>query len=193
MGNFYTNIVVAGASQSTVADLLSELRRVAVVSPSVNGRMVVYDKESDTQNVVALSSLAARLSERLSCPAWAVLNHDDDILAYELYLGGVLVDEYDSTPDYFDPSQPAEPKGGDAARLAGAFGSDPALSTIEKVLRREAGGYVFAAERHKDLAEALGIPPGLACFGYNYFETGAVPEGFGTEQFAWVPPKPHAA
>ncbi len=101
MGSFYTNIVVAGASPRAVADLLSELRRVAVVSPSVNSRTIVYDQECDTQNVIALSSLAARLSERLNCPACAVLNHDDDIPAYELYVGGGLVDEYDSTPDYF--------------------------------------------------------------------------------------------
>lgn len=148
---------------------------------------------STTENAISRTwSLFRRsqlgLSERPNCPAWAVLNHDDDILAYELYLGGVLV-EYDSTPDYFDPSQPSGPKGGDAARLAGAFGCETALSTIREVLRRSshgAEGYVFAVERHTDLARALGIPPGLVCLGYNYLEAGVVPEGFSTEQFTRV-------
>jgi hypothetical protein len=189
MGNFYTNIVVAGASQSAVARLLSESRRIAIVSPAIGGRVVVYDEECDTQDVVALSSLAATLSKQLNCPAWAALNHDDDIFAYELYLNGALVDEYDSTPNYFDPSQPSEPTGGDAAKLAGAFGCEAAVATIEGVLRRSSygdEGYVLAAERHGDLARALGIPPEFVCLGYNYLEAGAVPEGLSIEQFVRV-------
>lgn len=189
MGNFYTNIVVANASQSAVARLLSELGRIAIVSPAIDGRVVVYDQECDRQDVVALSSLAATLSKQLNCPAWAVLNHDDDILAYELYVDGALVDEYDSTPDYFDPSQPSEPKGGDAAKLAGAFGCAAASATIESALRRSSygdEGYVVAAERHADLARALGIPPEVVCLGYNYLEAGAVPDGVSIEQFVRV-------
>ena len=54
-----------------------------------------------------MAELGTRLSLEFGCPVLAVLNHDDDILWYQLFENGKLADEYDSTPGYFDAT--AEP------------------------------------------------------------------------------------
>jgi hypothetical protein len=120
MGNFYTNYTLRGVTQEAVAGALAG--RACVVTPSVHQTVVVFDEESDDQDQAVIASLAAELSGALHCPVLAVLNHDDDILWYQLYADGELRDEYDSSPGYFDPdAQPSAPAGGDAATLCSAF------------------------------------------------------------------------
>lgn len=110
----------------------------------------------------------------------AVLNHDDDIFWYQLYLSGELADEYDSSPTYFDPAAgPSAPAGGDAQKLCGAFGTS-AVAEVESVLRKSSfdeDGYTFAVERHADLARALGIPSFGVGAGFGYVSEGELPEG----------------
>jgi len=159
MGNFYTNYTLKGAHQKAVASAL--VGRRAIVTPTDdNGYVVVFDEESDEQDAKAISGLASFLSARFSCPVLAVLNHDDDILWYQLYEDGKLSDEYDSTPGYFDGAEPSAPTGGDAQRLCSAFGACEAPS-VEMILRKslfDEGGYAFAFQRHADLVGALGLP-----------------------------------
>ena len=121
MGSFYTNFTLRGPSQQAVAALLAG--RSAIVTPEQNGYVVVYDEESDDQNHEVISELASQLSQAFRCPLLAVLNHDDDILWYQFYIKGELIDEYDSSPGYFDPSadEPDPPAGGDAQKLCNAF------------------------------------------------------------------------
>lgn len=165
MGNFYVNYTLRGPDQQAVAAVLAG--RASIVSPLQNDCVVVFDEESEEQNPEVIAELAARLSRRLKCPLLAVVNHDDDILKYQLFLNGDLMDEYDSTPGYFggeeedDDEAPAvnEPQGGNAMLLCEAFGAK-AVSEAEHILRKPAlseDGYVFAFERHADLVAALGI------------------------------------
>ncbi len=167
MGNFYVNYTLRGPTQQAVAAVLAG--RASIVSPSQNGCVVVFDEESDEQNQEVIAELASRLSGRLKCPLLAVLNHDDDILRYQLFLDGDLMDEYDSTPGYFggsedeeddDESSPvSEPEGGNAKLLCESFGVN-AVREVERILRKPGlseDGYAFAFERHADLAAALGI------------------------------------
>src|SRR6266404_1969254 len=106
MGNFYTNYTLKGPTQQAVAAALAG--RTAIVAPSRKGCVVAFDEESDEQDVQAMAKCAEGLSRQLRCPLLAVLNHDDDILWYQLYAGGGLLDEYDSTPGYFDSSAEAD-------------------------------------------------------------------------------------
>src|SRR5690242_12194507 len=118
MGNFYTNFTLRGPSQQAVAKLLTG--RSAFVTSEQNGVVMVFDEECDTQDQAVITELGERLSRKFGCAVWSVLNHDDDILWYQLYLAGELVDEYDSTPDYFEDSEePSDsgPKGGNANML----------------------------------------------------------------------------
>jgi hypothetical protein len=169
MGNFYTNYTLKGPSQPEVANLLAG--RSAIVTPAGDGHVVVFDEESDEQNPEVIAELASRLSGELQCPLLAVLNHDDDILWYQLYLNGDLKDEYDSTPGYFENADADEasemdlpdvnePEGGDARKLCAAFGLD-SIEQAERILRKTAldeDGYAFAFERHADWRRLLACP-----------------------------------
>jgi len=179
MGSFYTNIVLNGADRQSTVELLRRLEREAFVAALKDDLTAVYDAEAEGQNPQVLAELAGRLSRELDCVAWAVLNHDDDILWYRLYASGEMVDEYDSAPGYLDPGGPSAPAGGDAGKLAQAFGRAEAGPTIEAILRRPlfAGGTVFTAfERHRRLAVALGLRFDLLSLGFNYIEAGDADE-----------------
>jgi len=182
MGNFYVNYTLAGVTQDAVAKALAG--RKCIVTPAANGAVVAFDEESDSQDTRVISSLASELSRRLSCAVLAVLNHDDDVLWYQLYTNGNLQDEYDSSPGYFDGgAEPSAPAGGDARKLCAAFGSDK-VDAVERVLRKSAfddDGYAFAVERHGDLVNALGICSFGVGTAYASFENDELPEGLSAE------------
>jgi hypothetical protein len=182
MGGFYTNYTLRGPSQKAVASALAG--RKAIVSPESSGCVVAYDEASDDQDQEAIAALASHLSGSLNCPVLAVLDHDDDILWYQLYEDGRLTDEYDSTPGYFDSSAgPSAPAGGDAEGLCRAFGASE-IATVEAVLRKSSfddDGYAFAHERHADLVQALGLPEFAVLKAYASFERGEYPDGLTAE------------
>jgi hypothetical protein len=174
VGNFYVNYTTSGPDREAVAKSLRSAERKAFVGPTVDGTTVFFDAESDTQHDEVIKDLGARASEDLAAPVLAVLNHDDDILAYWLFEAGQLVDEYNSCPGYFDGDDPT-PAGGDASRLCAAFGVAAKAEQVDEVLRRE--DYVFAFERHADLAELLKHPSDYVCLGYGYIEEGSLAQG----------------
>ena len=185
MGNFYTNYTLRGPTQQQVVTALEG--RSAFVTPQESGCVVVYDEESDSQDMEVLSSLAGRLSEELHCAVLAVLNHDDDILWYQLHHNGELQDEYNSSPDYFeDVEETSGPSGGNAERLCRAFGSRK-IAEVKSILENSGeNAYVFAVERHEHLVRALGIPLFSVGKGYSYIADGEVPEGLSEEQLMRV-------
>ncbi|NDB77171.1 MAG: hypothetical protein EB141_16275, partial [Verrucomicrobia bacterium] len=132
MGNFYTSYTLRGPSQESVAAFLAD--RSAIVTPVEACCVVVFDEESEDQNQEGITGLAGRLSRQFACPVLAVVNHDDDILWYQLHVNGELTDEYDSSPGYFEGDVSA-PSGGDARKLCQAFGAD-AVAEVERILRK---------------------------------------------------------
>jgi hypothetical protein len=105
MGNFYSNLTTPGPSQSGVAALLRSLGRNAYLTPRTNGFTVICDRECENQKTDLLASVALTLSTHLECPTSAVLNHDDDVLWYQLFDCGKLWDSYISSPEWLeDPS-----------------------------------------------------------------------------------------
>jgi len=164
---------VKGSSQQAIVAVLAG--RSAIVTPEKDGCVVVFDEQSDEQDSAVIKEFASHLSHELHCPVLAVLNHDDDIFWYQLYLNGELADEYDSSPGYFDPSaEPSVPAGGNAKKLCGAFGAAP-FAKVENILRKD--GYTFAIERHTDLVRALGIPAFGVGAGFGSVADGNLPEG----------------
>lgn len=187
MGNFYVNYTLKGPSQIEVADALSG--HSAIVTPSHLGCVVAFDEASEMQDESLIAELASQLSLDLHCPVLAVLNHDDDILCYWLYINGEFKDKYDSSPGYFDSAATiSNPVGGHAERLCSAFGVDDA-DAIEAILRKPFGerdGYLFAVDRHADLTKALGLPLYGVGFGYSYIERGELPESLGESDLVIV-------
>lgn len=178
MGNFYTNYTLRGPSQQEVAEALAG--RSAIVTPQQDGCVVVFDEQSDEQVSEVISKLARELSGKLHCPVLAVLNHDDDILWYQLYWKGELSDEYDSCPGYFDSiEEPSGPAGGEARKLCAAFGSSN-VAQVERILRKspfDEDGFAFEIERHTELARALGLPAFAVGGGFSYVSDGELPDG----------------
>ena len=187
MGNFYTNFTLRGPEQEAVVKALAG--RSAMVTPKRTGCVVVFDEECDEQDMELIATVGKELSGKLDCPVLAVLNHDDDVLWYQLWWNGELADEYNSCPSYFEASEePSGPAGGNAEKLCSAFGSSN-VELVSSVLRKssfEEGGHVFAVERHAALAQALGIPEFGVGAGFNYVEGGEIPEGLDAEELVRV-------
>ena len=187
MGNFYTNYILRGPSQEAVVAALGE--RSAIVTPAQDGCVVVFDEASDGQDQKVITALATQLSRDLHCPVLAVLNHDDDIFWYQLYLSGKLADEYDSCPGYFDASaEPSAPTGGDVKKLCSAFGAS-AVTEVESILRKSSfdeGGYTFAVERHADIVRSLRIPAFGVGAGFSSVTEGELPEGLDEDSIVRV-------
>lgn len=173
MGSFYTSHTLRGPSQDEVLGFLKT--RPAFVSRSENQCVTVLDEACESQDGEVLAELARQLSEHFRCPVIAVLNHDDDILYFELYEDGQKTDEYNSAPGYFDENAEDDgPTGGNAQRLSEVFGgAEP--EKVEAILRGDE--YVFALERHQDLAEALSFPACSVGIGYTYASAGELPPG----------------
>ena len=171
MGNFYTNFTVRGVSQAEVAAAMGSRR--AVIAPPSNSAIVIFDRASEQKESEA-SELASKLSNDLKQPVFAVMNHDDSVLWYQLSSAGKLLDQYNSCPDYFDymgEGEMAGPKGGNARVLCGAFGCEH-VDYVEQILRKTSfgkGGYAFAFQRHADLLEALNLPSFAAGTSFESF------------------------
>jgi hypothetical protein len=182
MGNFYANYTLRGRTQNEIVVALAG--RNAVVTPPRNGCVVVFDEQSDEQDVTLIAELASRLSHKLRCPVLAVLNHDDDVFWYQLHENGKLIDEYNSSPGYFgEPAESPDPAGGDARKLCAAFDTT-AVAAVENVLRKptcDDDGYVFALDRHADLVHALGLPEFAVGTAFANFEREEYPEGLSPE------------
>ena len=148
MGRFYSNYTLRGPSQPEVASALAG--RSAFVTHAHNGCVVVYDEASEAQDFAIIRELGARLSLQLRRPVLAAVVHDDDILFFQLYEGGEVTDDYDSSPGYFDAeAEPSAPDGGDADRLCAAFGTSNAAE-VSAILRKSTydDDGPFATDRH---------------------------------------------
>lgn len=175
MGSFYTNFTVRYDDHFAVADALRSIGRTAYVAPAVNGYTVVFDCESDMQDVAAIENVGLHLSRVLETAVLGILNHDDDILCYFLFRFGQWFDSYNSCPSYFDDSCDAGTTEFDAGKLCEAFGCTQNTESVKAILQNASDGeegYVFAMDQHRDLVNALGLPDLAVGLGYNYIESG---------------------
>src|SRR5260370_28291518 len=173
MGNLYTNVTGRGGGELDLAATLRNLGRSAFLTPTTNGFTVICDRECENQDTDLLSSLALTVSTQLACPACAVLNHDDDVLWYQLFDQGKLVDAYISSKEWWeDPEEP--PPQGAAEILCKIMGNPGEQAQVKKILARSGGvlGYLFEIHRHEALLDALSQPRFPAGLGYKYASRG---------------------
>lgn len=185
MGNFYVNFAVKHDDSKRIAESLKQARRKAFVTPPMNGYVVVYEEESDSQDTGAIVVVGALLSREAEAPVLAVMNHDDDILCYWLFEGGQLTDSYNSCPDYFGEGDEEEgASGGNSEVLCAALSPSAAAKGVDEILQSD--DYTFAVDRHTDLATALGLPEAVLGLGYRYLDDGEFPDGLDADQLIHV-------
>jgi hypothetical protein len=190
MGNWYTNICVKGASQTSLVAVLDELGRRAYATPDINGWIVVYDQESDKFDLNELESLALTVSTKLLCTALASFNADDDVLWLGIYESGKLTARYASERKHFEDGGEFPPVREVAEALCRIFQAPEKNPQVRKILSRPHGiaglffafskvrlAYLFEVMRHGDLAKALGIPLACVGLGYKYVSRGETPKG----------------
>ena len=176
MGNFYVNYTICHPDAGAVADALQG--RSAFVTPAHHGCVVAYEAESDNQDQSIITELGMSLSSELECAVLAVLNHDDDILWYRLFVNGEAEDEYDSAPGLLESEGEGDieaPSGGDARKLCATFRSN-ATARVRAILS-DTKSYIYALQRHTALVRALGLPEFSVGFGYKAINRGHIPRG----------------
>jgi hypothetical protein len=163
MGNFYTNITLRGPKQEAVAAVLRLSGRAAYVAPTHPGGTTVFEERCEEQDPTILGELAAALSEHFDCPALAVLNHDDDVLALALYEQGDLIGDFET----------GHPAGFRVAALCRAWDRGTARPLVWLLLRSPTP--VFEVTRHAWLARSLGLPGWSVGLGFRYLDRGEIP------------------
>jgi hypothetical protein len=181
MGNFYVNITTRKADPDSILEHLKSKNLPAFIIKGPDDYCTIYEERCDEQDTRHITSLLKEISTKFNCAAIGMLNHDDDILAYELWSNGEKVDEYDSCPGYFegDESRMA-PEGGNAKLLSDLMGKGNNVDAVEAALTNSGSGdegFVFAVERHEALAKAIGLPIHTVGYGYRYISGGEIPEG----------------
>jgi hypothetical protein len=165
MGNLYTNVTLRAAEPAAVADVLRRGGRPAFVAPRHPGGTTVYDERCETQDPRVLGELTAALSEHFACPALAVLNHDDDILALALYDRGRLVGDFET----------GHTGGFPVTSLCRAWDRAASAPLVWLLLRSPRP--LFEVVRHRWLARILGLPAWSVATGFGYLAQGELPPG----------------
>lgn len=157
MGNFYTNITLRNVAMESVIAEMRELDRESYVYGG-GGVSIVYDSETEKQDTSILSALAEHLATRLSTTAFAVLDHDDDLLWFQLFRQNELLAEYANVAG--PPTN--------VTALATTLATKWSWFRLWFILRRP---FIAQISRHVALNKVFGFPE--ACIlGYEYLHRG---------------------
>ncbi len=182
MGSFYTNVTVTNMDRDKVIGYLSSINRKSIVAPYSSGGIVIYDEKGESQDG-SIFQLAEDLSKTPKCCAFAIMNHDDSVLYFQVFSNGEIVDSYNSCPSYFEGEEELPPTGGNAETLCGMYNQKGKEKLIEDILRYDSLAnedeerYIFETERHSDITNTLNLPSFAVGTGYNYITNGEYPEG----------------
>jgi len=154
-----------------------------LLGPVLNGWIGLYLDDS-----LPGEGLAGEISKSLTNDVLDLVVHDSDIFIYNFYQQGRLVDEYSSSPDYFEQVSAAE-----HVRLQGkpeAFldllGSDEKLSELRSLLSsKDDEEFLFAENRLEKFADLLGIKNTLSS--YEYLTNGEWDGIDGKREFIHIP------
>jgi hypothetical protein len=168
MGLFCANFHFKTADDRAVSEALQRrgLDRYVVV-PARGGWTTMYEQRASEQDDEWICELAEGLSKDLQVAAIAFLVHDSDIACYWLFDQGGRVDQYNSSPDYFDSvadDEPAGPAGGQPDVLLRYCRAGVQRDELGAMLAQDS---IFAEGVIENLAEALGIDPERALTDYR--------------------------
>jgi hypothetical protein len=152
------------------------------ILPAKNGWTSLFEEQASMQDENRIRELGEGLSQELGVPAIAFLVHDSDIACYWLFDQGRLLDEYNSSPHYFDAHEADEdslgPSGGQPEILARYCRNGVDQEELRELLAEEA---VFAEAIVERLADALGIAVERALADYGDVADGGEGAEFGDD------------
>jgi len=144
--------------------VLVEHRRSAYVTPTVDGKTVVFDEAADWLEVSQIDTVGSLLSSELAYPALAAAVADDDELLLMLYEGGERRVVYSSRGAH---------RG--AYALCQAFGRLWYAPLVWMLMQWPY--FIFESWRHALLAKALGVPSWSVATGFRYIDEDELPDG----------------
>jgi hypothetical protein len=186
MGGFYGSIQVRSSKRDAVLRAVEALaagsQRRFSCGPMLSGWIGVYPDHAGQS-----SGDADAIAARLLGDVFYLCVHDDDVFWYRFYQAGRLVDEYMSTPGYFDEAQREE-----QSRLVGhpeqyASLLDGRAEATRRLLRRRGDREraTFESERLAAFAKLLGISNAVTS--YEVLTEGEREGIRGWRQFTHVP------
>ena len=194
MGATFANCHIRTNSSTTIVHNLQTLiKRRAYVLPSGFGWVAVYDETSQSQGINEIGRIARALSDECRANAIAFFIEDSDVLHYEMYDSGKLLDKYNSCPGYWGEEDPIEKKrlAVDPEILAQYCIQDTKSFVIRDLLQNKSDvleeerlarlaqlmgiDISFSSLRHPkhsyELAQLMGIDIRLACIGFDDIES----------------------
>jgi len=174
MGHFYTNFSTLESDRPKIIGVLRAMERRAFFAADRKW-CTIYDEGTEDQYSSSIEQLGNQLSQCFQRPVLGIRNHDDDMLEYWLFDGGVIVDHYNSWPGCFSEEGGREPIGGNARLLCELFDLPALADEIHGVLHEK--NFVFEFQRHMELAKILGLDPNLATIGFVDIRRSDISEG----------------
>ena len=187
MGAFYGAIFVRTSHRDGVArvvDRIARRRRCRfLIAPPLAGWVAIYPCMNGQD-----AGLAQAICSKVEGFAVYTMVHDDDVFAYVLYRDGKRIDQFDSTPDYFETVS--------ARKRASLRGKPEAFADLlenngtEERLREllspdRTAGSAFKSQILAEFAGILRLPN--ACTAYEYLESGETEGVEGWGEFLHVP------
>ncbi len=165
MGATYANVTVLGTSGPDVIAALGGAP--AFVADAGDGNVVVF-AEADEMDGFGEGITARHLSTALGRPALEVAVYDEDLLDYQVCVGGESVTRGLCPPEVAEAMGEVDVPVPDPAALVAALGQGDA-DRVRQVLEAD---MVFCTDRHAQFAEALGLPSWAAAQGFGYLDDG---------------------
>lgn len=174
MGTFLTNVHIQTTSPEQVIEAMQSLEVRGAWLSGPNGPWITL---WDSMGLTRSEEVAQHLSRQLEAPVITFMVHDSDILMYQLYDNGQMLDEYNSCPGYFDgDASMEEASQADCETLKRYCRSETTKDELESLLKvwtqAEAlegitSKYVFEEQRLVELAKHLDIPANVVGIDYG--------------------------
>jgi hypothetical protein len=216
LGNFYANFTLKHDDAAAVADALRKARRDAFVAADGKSKcVVVFDRETDSQDPTAIEKLGKSLSKKFACPVLATSNEDDDVFRYWLFEDGKTIDKFDSSFERvseqsfrsasggsvviakFDPKN--ADRGTASAWKPAKRGKDERGGNVqvlteafgvpnaaEKAMNVLLKEYDFVLDQHRALCKVLGLSSWAVGGSFEYVSAGELPKGLRKSQLIRV-------
>ena len=187
MGAHYHSVQIRSEDRKAVLVLVEDMARAqngrVLVGPALSGWIGLYPNDS-----LSGEGFAAEVSKKLGASVLALMVHDSDIFIYSFYQQGQLIDEYSSSPDYFEEVSPVERE-----RLKGKpevfqhlSGSADTVTALRSLFSsKDVEEFLFAENRLEKFAELLSIKNTFAS--YDYLTNGEWSGIEGRKQFVHIP------